>query len=82
VRRFLFAMFLALDLLGSALTGGAPWQTISARFGKGRAAGGLLATWGANATDWVARTVFASRRHCAVSLEDYEARNRAVPSSL
>lgn len=32
--RSLLAVAIALDLLASALTGGSPWQTISARLGR------------------------------------------------
>lgn len=78
IRRQLYALFIALDLLLAALTGGAPWQTLSARFWKAEQRGSV---WGARfrrGTDWVATHAFREPNHCRKSWENYVARLKAV----
>lgn len=74
IRRLLYAVALSIDLLGSALTGGGPWETISARLGRARLRGEPYGTIGADLVDWSAITFFAQPNHCFGSLMAYEAR--------
>lgn len=74
IRRWLYAVFLAADLLASALTGGAPWQTISARLAKARVGGSPIGGACCRAVDWVVLKVFHERNHCEAAFTAYEAR--------
>ena len=76
--RQIYALFLALDLLLSALTGGAPLETISARLAIYRRKGCPWAVIAAGAVDWVALKLFGEASHCDSSLAAYEARNAAA----
>lgn len=78
--RFIYSVFLALDLLASALTFGAPLQTLSARFAKWRAKGYRVGTFLANTTDYFALVLFGATNHCAGALAAYCARVAAAPS--
>ena len=78
--RYAYAIALAVDLLASAVTGGAPLQTLSARFAKARRQGSWLGTIAADATDWSARVLFGESNHCDVALAAYEAREAAASS--
>jgi hypothetical protein len=76
ILRQLYALFFALDLLASAMTGGAPGQSISARLAKAKNAPAQLAR---RALDAIVRLVFRQPGHCALALANYEARQHAAP---
>lgn len=73
-RRLLYAAALSLDLLASALTGGGPWETISARLGRARLRGEPYGVLAADVVDWSATVFFGQPNHCFGSLMAYEAR--------
>jgi hypothetical protein len=76
IARQLYALFFALDLLASALTGGAPGQSISARLAKAtNAPAQVCRAW----LDTLVRLVFRQPGHCALALANYEARQHAAP---
>lgn len=75
---FLHAFFLSLDLLGSALTGGEPYETISARLGRAQKRGERFGRIAAPVVDFFALFPFGEHRHCYVSLLAYEARDVAA----
>jgi hypothetical protein len=77
IQRFVYAYFLAIDLLASAMTFGAPWQTLSARFAKSAARGSKIGKAIQTALDWIVLKLFSTSRHCEVALEAYEARMNA-----
>lgn len=74
IRRWLYAVFLAADLLASAITGGAPWQTISARLAKARAGGSPIGSALCRAVDWTVARMFRERNHCQSAFTAYERR--------
>ncbi len=76
----IYAAVLALDLLLSALTGGEPLETCSARFAQGRLEGKPFGTFCANLTDTVALKVFSQPDHCNRALAAYQARNAVAPA--
>ncbi len=73
--RLIYALFLAIDLLASALTGGAPWQTISARLAKGE---GKATQVLRRFVDWAAKHIFGEVNHCQMALDAYDARMKAA----
>jgi len=74
--RYIYALFLAIDLLGSALTFGAPLQTISARLAKGE---GKVTQFFRRGLDQFVLKVFGEANHCQLALDAYETRDRASP---
>ncbi len=74
--RQLYALFFALDLVVSALTGGAPMETVSARLGRPD----RFDRWPRVALDWVVLTLFGASRHCERALAAYQARVQAAPA--
>jgi hypothetical protein len=76
IARQLYALFFAVDLLLSSLTGGAPGQSISARLAKAKNAPARIAR---AALDGIVRLVFRQPGHCALALANYEARQHAAP---
>src|SRR5258708_2279572 len=80
LRRLPLAYFWAADCRISALSGGAPGQTISARLGEAVRHGSLRATRYARMVDrGAARPPFNEADHCARSDADYRARVDAAP---
>lgn len=80
ILRQIYAIFFALDLLISALTFGAPLETISARLARARSRHSWLGTIMANMVDAIALHVFGTHHHCAAALRAYIERE-AVASS-
>jgi hypothetical protein len=80
--RQVYALLLALDLLASALTFGAPLQTVSARLAKARRRGSALGRALADAVDAGALRLFGEHNHCSAALEAYLERERAASSWL
>ena len=78
LRRMPLSIFWALDVLLSALSGGAPGETISARLGEAVRQGSTRAIPYARIVDWGAR-IFGETDHCAKSDEAYRARLNAAP---
>lgn len=78
--RQLYAVFWSLDCLASALTGGAPGETISARLGRARAGGGRFWPGVANALDWTVILIFRTPNHCDGAWAAYKARLAVAPS--
>lgn len=79
LRRLPLALFYAVDLLVSALTLGAPGQTISARLGKARHNGARLVIPFAATVDLIAAAwPFNEADHCETSRVAYEARLNAA----
>jgi hypothetical protein len=76
IARQLYALFFAVDLLASSLTGGAPGQSISARLAKATNAPAQVAR---RVVDAFFRIVFRVPGHCALALANYEARQHAAP---
>jgi hypothetical protein len=74
LRRWPYAVFLSVDLLVSAVTFGAPYETISARLGAAKG----LGHWSCRAVDFVVRVLFRAPDHCENALRAYVARNAAV----
>jgi len=75
IMRFVYALFLSIDLIASALTGGAPWQTISARLAKGE---GKATQVLRRFVDFCAKHVFGEANHCQLALDAYDARMKAA----
>ena len=80
ILRQIYALFLALDLLASALTFGAPLETLSARFAKARGHGSVAGRAAADATDAAALHLFGQHNHCAAALRAYAEREAAASS--
>lgn len=77
IQRTTYALFLVLDLAGSALSFGAPWQTISARLAKGE---GFLTQVVRRLLDRFVEKVFGEANHCQIALDAYRARLLAAPT--
>ena len=78
LRRWPLAVLYALDIVLSALTGGAKDQTISARLGEAVRKGSARAAPFARVVDWGAR-ILGEADHFAKSDEAYRARGNAAP---
>jgi hypothetical protein len=67
VRRYLWNILISIDQLLSAMTGGAPDETVSSRFGKAARDGSKFGVAGA----WVLDKIFG-KDHCKESIEELE----------
>jgi hypothetical protein len=80
LRRLPLAYFWATDCQISAMSGGEPGQTISARLGEAVRQGSRRAAPYARLVDeWAAKPPFNETDHCAKSDEAYRARGDAAP---
>lgn len=77
VQKLVYAFFIALDLLVSALTNGEAWETISARLyiESNRRTNWL---WLKNLVDWAALHGFAEPFHCFGAYQAFLARQKAT----
>jgi hypothetical protein len=79
-QRSAYALFYAVDLVGSALTLGGPGETISARLGKAAVQDpSCVAAAFAHDLDWLVKAVFGAPNHCAGALAAYNARESVSP---
>ena len=74
MRTYLFNVALALDLLGSALTGGMPGETLSGRAGAAQAQGKLRGRILAPIIDFI----MCKKDHCKDAIQGDMNRARAV----
>lgn len=74
VRGYFFNVLLALDILGSALTGGRPGETLSGRAGTAQREGKLRGRIFAPIINFIMR----DPKHCAEAINGDIARARAV----
>lgn len=74
MKAYFFNVLLALDLLGSALTGGMPGETLSGRAGTAERQGKLRGRIFAPAIDWL----FGNPRHCDQAIASDIRRAQAV----
>jgi hypothetical protein len=74
LRRWPYAVFLALDLLLSAIAFGAPGETISARLARNHG----VASAPCRALDWIVLTVFRKPHHCEDALAAFNEREKAA----
>ena len=74
MKSYLFNVALAFDLLGSALTGGMPGETLSGRAGKAYAQGTLRGKF------WqpIINAVMFNPNHCQLAWKNDMARAKAV----
>jgi hypothetical protein len=79
VIRYIYAVFLALDCLASALSFGAPAATISGRLGAAREANVPVASAFCRALDWFVFHVFGQAHHCETALAHYKLREAVAP---
>lgn len=78
VQSSVFAVFLSVDLLASAFTGGEAYETISARLGRAKRRNERAGIVFADVVDWGARVFFGQINHCHGALVAYEARLAAT----
>lgn len=74
MKAYLFNVALALDLLGSALTGGMPCETLSGRAGTAQREGKLRGRIFGPIINWIMR----NPNHCAQAIDGDLRRARAV----
>jgi len=74
VKAYLFNVLLALDLLGSALTGGLPGETLSGRAGTAQRQGKLRGRLFAPLIDFI----MSDPQHCEQAIQGDLLRARAV----
>lgn len=74
VRRWPYAVALALDLLVSAIFWGAPGETISARLARGKGLDRLAC----RVLDAVVLLLFRQPHHCELALVAFNARDQAA----
>lgn len=72
--KYIFNVLLAFDLLGSALTGGMPGETLSGRAGTAQREGKLRGRIFAPIVNWIMRDA----NHCQESIAGDIARAKAV----
>lgn len=74
ILRWPYAVFLAIDLLVSAVFFGAPGETISARLARQRG----LDSVACGALDAVVLAIFREPHHCEIALAAFNARQAAA----
>lgn len=74
LRAYILNVLIGLDLLGNAVFGGDPRETISSRLGKGKLAKKPVHTFFSYIVDFIFATFFNDKNHCVGAIEPYHGR--------